>query len=75
MSGIANNVDVYVPTALGNLERHNPFNGMWRAPEPKKPEMGTLPMITHKGGWCVFDANIFCQQSRCSDCAICEDHQ
>ena len=74
MSGSFTNVSMSGQTALEDFCAHNIYGGSWKPPQ-KRVDAGTLPTITHKGGWCVYNANIFCQQSRCSDCAICENNE
>ncbi len=38
-------------------------------------EARTLPQVNHKGSWCVYDQDKFCQESRCCDCEASQQDQ
>ena len=59
---------------LGEFRKYGLFGDLG-TPLQKQSDSGTLLTITRMGTWCVFESDRFCQESRCSDCIICEEHQ
>jgi hypothetical protein len=61
-------------TVPGEFGKHD-ILGDVGIPQPKQSDGGTLPQITRIGSWCIYDPKRFCQENRCSDCAVSENNK
>ncbi len=58
-----------------NLGKFNINSRPVKSMRERMNDAKTLPQVTRKGNWCLYDETRFCQESRCADCEVSKKDQ